>query len=346
MESEKAPGPDVDGTDAYLDMPGIDDLAVSSEDSSEEDYEAELHLNAPKPNLKAIAPTLGTIREEKKRREAERRQQLIKRMLTTYRAENPDAIVQLAVKDFDKSYHMVPHGEVSKRYFEELQKARPFDRYARRIQGVDEYTIAEDAARAKRKADGLEKQRLQVQMESRRVKHMPVFEYDKVHPVPPVISAPWKIGIKPKVGAPVGFAADPANVAKSEGNEVHFPYDGEWEHGMMNGEGMYQFSDGTKYEGTFLNNRPDELGSTTYITGTTYKGRYKRGYYHGFGVLSCRDGSTYEGEWKKGKRHGQGKLVLESGLTYEGMFKDGKPHGRGKVHSPLTKYTYEGTFHK
>lgn len=324
------------------------DADAGSDDGSEESqpYENELHLNAPKVNLKSIAPCVGTIHVEEKRRERERRERLIKSMLKTYRAENPDALIKLAVTDFDKSYTMVPHGEVSKRYFEEIQNARPFDRYARRIQGVDEYTIAEDAAKAKRKADGLEHQRLVVQVESRKIHHMPVFEYDKVYPVPPVISSPWKIGIKPVVGAPVGFAADPANVARSEGNEVHFPYDGEWDHGMMNGEGMYQFSDGTRYEGTFLNNRPHELGSTTYSTGTTYKGRYSRGSYHGFGTLACREGATYEGQWKKGKRHGNGKLVQECGLTYVGDFKDGKPHGRGKVFSPLTKYAYEGSFQK
>lgn len=322
------------------------DTSSVDSDKEPEPYWTELHLNAPKVNLQSIAPAVGTIRNEEKKREIERRQHLIKSMLTTYRAKNPDEIVKLAVKDFDKSYTYVPHGEVSKRYFEEIQKARPFDRYARRIIGVDEYTIAEDAAKAKRKADGLEHQRLQIQLESRKVRYMPVFEYDKVYPVPPVISSPWKIGTKAVVGAPVGFAPDPANVAKSEGNEVHFPYDGEWENGMMNGEGMYQFSDGTKYEGTFLNNRPHELGSTTYSTGTTYKGRYNRGYYDGFGIMTCKEGSTYQGEWKKGKRHGNGKLVLESGLTYEGAFKDGKPHGRGKVFSPLTKYAYEGSFQK
>jgi hypothetical protein len=161
-----------------------------------------------------------------------------------------------------------------------------------------------------------------------------------------VISSPYKIGTKALVGAPVGFSSNPANVPKSEGNEVHFPYDGEWENGMMHGEGMYQFSDGTKYTGTFAYNRSDELGSSTYSTGTTYTGRYKRGCYHGQGTLVCKQGSTYEGYWKKGKRHGTGKLVLESGLEYEGDFKDGRPHGRGRSFSPLTKYAYEGSYQK
>ena len=320
--------------------------SIDSDASSVESYEASLHLNAPKVNLEAIAPYVGKIEIQNKKSEKERRKRWLKQMLTTYRAENPDQLMQLAVTDFDKSYHYVPHGEVSKRYFDNIQKARPFDRYARRIVNVDEYTIAEDAAKAKRKADGLEHQRLIVQIESRKQKHIPVFEHDKVHPVPLIRSAPYKIGTKSVVGVPVGFAADPANVPKSEGNEVHFPYDGEWENGMMNGEGLYQFSDQTTYEGTFYNNRPDELGSTKYSTGSTYEGRYKRGSYHGYGVLKCHNGSTYEGEWKKGKRHGRGRLVFESGLEYEGDFKDGKPHGRGKAYSPLTKYTYEGSFHK
>lgn len=313
-------------------------------DSTEpEPYEAELHLLAPKVNLKAIAPLVGTIATEPKKKDGEKRMRLIKKLLDTYRAKNSDELVRLAVKDFDKSYNYIPHGEVSKRYFEEIQKARPFDRYGRRIH-ADEYAIAVDAAKAKRKADGLEHQRLQVAMESRKQVHIPVFEYDKVHPVPPIISSPWKIGTKPVAGAPVGFASDPANVPNSEGNEVHFPYDGEWKHGKMNGEGVYQFTDGTRYSGSFKDNRMDELGETTYATGSSYKGRWKNGYYHGEGTLSFREGSTYSGMWRKGKRHGYGKLVLESGLVYEGEFREGKPHGRGKVESPLTKYKYEGSF--
>jgi hypothetical protein len=156
------------------------DSHEDDDNSSEESYEASLHLNAPKANLMAIAPGIGSIRDEAKRKEQERRTFWIKSMLRTYRAENPEELVTLAVRDVDKSCNMVPHGEVSKRYYEGFQSVRPFDRYARRIVGVDEYSIAEDFAKAKRKADGKEHQRLVVQVESRKVAHMPVFEYDKV----------------------------------------------------------------------------------------------------------------------------------------------------------------------
>lgn len=61
-------------------------------------------------------------------------------------------------------------------------------------------------------------------------------------------------------GAPAGFAQDPGNVPKSEGHEIHFSYDGEWEDGKMNGDGVYLFTDGTTYKGYFKNNRFDKYG--------------------------------------------------------------------------------------
>lgn len=323
----------------------LDDDGSESSDASSYYYEDELFLMAPKYNCDSIAPSLERIAREKKDATREHRISIVKAMLERYRVDNPEELIKLGIRNFDQSFRHIPHGEVSKRIFNDIQKIRPFDRYAKRLIG-DEYTIAEHAALAKRKADGLEHQRLQVVVESRKRQHIPVFEFDKVYPLPDLMTQPWKIGIKEVPGAPVGFARDPGNVPKSEGHEVHFSYNGEWDEGMMNGQGVYLFSDGTRYEGFFKNNRPHEFGNTVYKSGASYEGSWKNGKYDGKGKLIFIDGSVYEGWFKAGKRHGTGKIVHQSGLSYEGDWKDGRPHGRGVAKSNLTKYKYEGSFYK
>ena len=59
----------------------------------------------------------------------------------------------------------------------------------------------------------------------------------------------------------------------------------------MNGHGIYNYNDGSQYEGQFVNGLKNG------------KGKYKDA-----------DGNTFEGIWKDGKRNGRGKLKL-IGLT-------------------------------
>jgi hypothetical protein len=70
---------------------------------------------------------------------------------------------------------------------------------------------------------------------------------------------------------------------------------------MMEGEGVYTWPDGRKYEGTYKNDLKDGFGKYTYL-----------------------DGRVFIGNWVEGKKHGKGKLVLASGTSREGYWENDK----------------------
>ncbi|MCK5339817.1 MAG: hypothetical protein KAJ60_02020, partial [Desulfobulbaceae bacterium] len=52
-----------------------------------------------------------------------------------------------------------------------------------------------------------------------------------------------------------------------------------------NGEGIFMFEDGTKYEGQFVNNMPEGLGKFKKNKGIVYEGDFRNGQYEGQGTL-------------------------------------------------------------
>jgi len=112
----------------------------------------------------------------------------------------------------------------------------------------------------------------------------------------------------------------------------------------MEGEGKYQFHDGTKYEGIFKRNLQDGYGQAKYPGGTIYVGEWRNGYPHGNGRVVYKGGIKYEGFWREGKRHGQGLLSLPNGSYYEGGFCRGRFQGKGTFISKNNGLKYVGGF--
>lgn len=128
-----------------------------------------------------------------------------------------------------------------------------------------------------------------------------------------------------------------------------------------NGEGIFAYADGSRYEGQFRNSKPDIHGTFTYPNDDKYVGSFKEGVRHGSGELFHPDGSVTSGQWKEGEyigtneyvdiRHlgciegdcqnGSGQYIFKDGAHYEGQFKDGYPHGKGTV-TYLTGEKYIG----
>jgi hypothetical protein len=54
----------------------------------------------------------------------------------------------------------------------------------------------------------------------------------------------------------------------------------------MEGKGEYEWPDGRKYVGTYMNDKKE-----------------------GFGMFKWVDGRVYEGNWAEGKQHGAGKFT-------------------------------------
>jgi hypothetical protein len=72
-------------------------------------------------------------------------------------------------------------------------------------------------------------------------------------------------------------------------------------------QGVYQFADGSKYNG-----------------------EWEGGRRHGKGIYWCCNGDVYRGYWAKDCMSGQGKLCYGNGDSYEGEWQEGRHHGKGK----------------
>eukprot|EP00596_Hydrurales_sp_CCMP1899_P002142 CAMPEP_0119038418 /NCGR_PEP_ID=MMETSP1177-20130426/7355_1 /TAXON_ID=2985 /ORGANISM="Ochromonas sp, Strain CCMP1899" /LENGTH=481 /DNA_ID=CAMNT_0007001005 /DNA_START=733 /DNA_END=2178 /DNA_ORIENTATION=- len=161
----------------------------------------------------------------------------------------------------------------------------------------------------------------------------------------PLITPKWKLGEIEDYNAPVGFAKNPRKGYHSLGNEGYYSYDGEWKNGKMHGLGSYIYSDGLRFDGQFIENTMEGIGTSQYIgEGVSYEGAWRKGKFHGEGRMKCKGGSMYKGEFVTGRRERQGRLDYGVGLSYEGEFLDGKPNGRGIMASSLSGYSFEGTF--
>ena len=98
----------------------------------------------------------------------------------------------------------------------------------------------------------------------------------------------------------------------------------------QNGTGVAINSDGSKYEGQFIDGKSDGQGSIQYRNGDSYVGDFSGGVFHGSGVYLWVNGDKYEGQFIGGKKHGIGNIKYSAGEEYTGEFKNDKPHGSGE----------------
>ncbi len=120
------------------------------------------------------------------------------------------------------------------------------------------------------------------------------------------------------------------------------------------GQGIYAYPDGTRYEGAFKNSLPNGNGVFYFINGEKYVGDFEDGKRSGKGKMVRRDNSTYNvgawledeylGNFKEGVGgrslgciqgdcfDGYGTYNFPSGDRYRGPFYNNKPHGRGTVY--------------
>ncbi len=122
-------------------------------------------------------------------------------------------------------------------------------------------------------------------------------------------------------------------------------YYGEWSknNNRRYGRGIQIWSDGSKYEGYWKDDKANVRGKLVHSDGDVYEGEWLDDKAHGFGVYTHIDGAQYEGFWKEDKQEGKGKEKWPDGASYEGEYKQGKKSGYGKFNwSDGSKY--EGNF--
>ena len=123
-----------------------------------------------------------------------------------------------------------------------------------------------------------------------------------------------------------------------QGQRVGFTAGSSYQGGLGEGEATFVFSDGTTYEGQWVDNKYDGQGKAQYKSADNkdsyYEGEFKANLQEGQGKQTWASGSSYEGEWRAGRLHGHGVYTL-AGTTmgvnvYEGQWERGMKHGRGK----------------
>ena len=82
-------------------------------------------------------------------------------------------------------------------------------------------------------------------------------------------------------------------------------------------------SDGSVYEGDFLEGKFHGQGTYTFANGDYYTGAWENSKRNGYGIYQWTDGTRYEGQFLDGKRHGQGTLTYANGAVESGLWENG-----------------------
>jgi len=90
-------------------------------------------------------------------------------------------------------------------------------------------------------------------------------------------------------------------------------YEGDWENDMKHGKGYEILTNGSRYEGGYLNGKAEGFGIFTWPNGEVYEGEWKNGLKHGSGMWKGVRGESYYGEWKSGKAEGYGVHIWRNG---------------------------------
>lgn len=116
-----------------------------------------------------------------------------------------------------------------------------------------------------------------------------------------------------------------------------------------NGDGVFAYPDGSKYEGSFQDGKFEGEGVFYFANGDVYTGQFKENYPDGTGIRKLKDNTEEAGEWRQGEflgkslvvsgktgciegdcEDGQGTFVYKEGSSkYTGAFKEDMPHGYG-----------------
>ena len=122
---------------------------------------------------------------------------------------------------------------------------------------------------------------------------------------------------------------------KGEHKGKEAEYEGEFEHGRMEGHGTSRDAAGCVYVGNFHRGAAHGKGTCTWSQQWEYDGDWIMDRREGRGTLRqlVEDGEVYSGDWKQDKWHGRGNLKFAGGGRYVGDFKHHKLDGNGRVSS-------------
>lgn len=121
-------------------------------------------------------------------------------------------------------------------------------------------------------------------------------------------------------------------------------YEGNFVNGKKQGKGTFVTAIGTKYVGDFVENQITGQEAVTYTNGDYYEGAMVRGVRDGNGQYTFASGEYYNGKWSAGKRHGYGVNYYANGNVYEGSYANGlRQDSEGKL-TYSNGVVYQGEF--
>jgi hypothetical protein len=97
----------------------------------------------------------------------------------------------------------------------------------------------------------------------------------------------------------------------------------------INGIGTFEYSDGGKFNGTFINGKKI-YGKYTYQSGSIYEGYFKNEKRDSIGRYSYSNGDSFDGVFLNDQKL-FGTYFYKNGNEYKGGFVDNKPHGFGEL---------------
>lgn len=108
-------------------------------------------------------------------------------------------------------------------------------------------------------------------------------------------------------------------------------YEGSLLAGKKHGKGIFTWRNGQRYEGEWANDMINGRGGLHYTNGDRYEGDFVNGEPHGQGTYTLNNGDVYSGAWANGNKHGKGRLTWVGGDYWEGEFRDDKQTENGKL---------------
>ena len=104
--------------------------------------------------------------------------------------------------------------------------------------------------------------------------------------------------------------------------------------GNKHGFGTYQWKDGSKYVGSWDDNKITGIGIYEWLDGRSYQGEWSKNNHQGIGIYKWKDGREYKGEYYLDLKHGYGTFTWEDGRSYTGYWAKGRQHGLGIYRKP------------
>ncbi|KAK2835179.1 hypothetical protein Q5P01_015663 [Channa striata] len=116
-----------------------------------------------------------------------------------------------------------------------------------------------------------------------------------------------------------GVGADPGRAGEDGQSRRHG--DARNGEGRRQGLGVQEWSDGSRFEGEFVNGYKHGGGRYTWKNGEYYEGSFYKDYRHGNGLYCWPTGHKFIGRFYLNRKEGYGQQLFPDGATFQGLYR-------------------------